>query len=281
MKVSIITTCRNAEAYIAEAAASVRDQTYQDIEHVITDAASSDSTVAVIHQQPGRDGFSLRLDSRPDSGVYEGLNRAIVMATGDIIGICNADDLMLPHVGMVTTGVAYFEQEAITNLRIATPSAKMTQEGLAFGLPAINGRYFKRTMFDRHGLFDTSLPLAGDRLWLMRAQQRGIDEAVLSMLTYRYRMHSGSLSMNGSLEGRQTLRREHLAMTRHLLATGAGYEMWAVCQKFRALEGIKMTWEGAPKDVVFKDLAELDGSWKYNALKAIRPWLRWRGQHAN
>lgn len=90
MKVSIITVCYNAQDTIEETIQSVINQTYPDIEYIIVDGKSSDSTVSIAQKYLGK-GVS-QVFSEKDEGIYDGMNKGIKLATGELIGILNADD---------------------------------------------------------------------------------------------------------------------------------------------------------------------------------------------
>jgi glycosyltransferase len=68
----------------------VKHQTFSDVEHVVVDAASTDGTLAVLDEYKGS---LARVISEPDRGIYDGMNKGIGLATGDVVGILNADDL--------------------------------------------------------------------------------------------------------------------------------------------------------------------------------------------
>lgn len=89
MKISIITVVYNAEETIRDCIESVQKQDYPDIEHIIIDGASTDGTVRIIKSYG--DVVSL-LVSEPDEGLYDAMNKGIKLATGDVVGILNADD---------------------------------------------------------------------------------------------------------------------------------------------------------------------------------------------
>jgi glycosyltransferase involved in cell wall biosynthesis len=91
MKLSIVTVAFNAEATIAEAVASVVGQRRAgyELEYIIVDGASTDGTLAAL--TPYRDGIA-RVISEPDRGLYDAMNKGVAAATGDFIGILNADD---------------------------------------------------------------------------------------------------------------------------------------------------------------------------------------------
>ncbi len=101
MKVSLITACYNSAATIRTAIESVLAQRGVDVEYIIVDGGSTDGTVEIIKGyekellnlstiQP----FNFRWLSEKDSGMYDAINKGIKMATGDVIGILNADDVL-------------------------------------------------------------------------------------------------------------------------------------------------------------------------------------------
>ncbi len=92
MKVSIITVCYNSEKTIEKTIKSVLEQTYSDIEYIIVDGASNDSTVDIVREYEPRFSGRLRLVSEPDNGIYDAMNKGISMASGELVGIINSDD---------------------------------------------------------------------------------------------------------------------------------------------------------------------------------------------
>ena len=111
MKISIITVCYNAEKTIADAMESVALQRTQvkvegegeqriEIEYIVVDGGSTDGTVGEIKnyelriRNGGSKGFSFKWVSEKDRGMYDALNKGMRMATGEVIGILNADDVL-------------------------------------------------------------------------------------------------------------------------------------------------------------------------------------------
>lgn len=90
MKVSIITVSFNSAQTIADTIKSVNNQDYNDIEYIIIDGKSTDETLSVI--EPFKAKIA-RLVSEPDKGIYDAMNKGLALATGDIIGILNSDDV--------------------------------------------------------------------------------------------------------------------------------------------------------------------------------------------
>ncbi len=109
MKISIITVCYNSAKTIAHTLRSVREQTYEDIEHIIVDGGSKDNTLAVV----GVEGAHVRkIVSERDGGIYDAMNKGIALATGDIIGFINADDFYATS-NVLETVAAAFKRNAV------------------------------------------------------------------------------------------------------------------------------------------------------------------------
>lgn len=93
--VSIVTVSYNSEGTISRTIESVLAQTYPRIEYLIVDGQSKDRTVAIAEsyrKQIEEKGYSYRIISEPDEGIYDAMNKGIALATGDIIGLINSDD---------------------------------------------------------------------------------------------------------------------------------------------------------------------------------------------
>ena len=91
MKVSIITVVYNGAEFIRDCIESVLSQTYADIEYIIVDGKSTDGTVDIVKSY----GTNVALFiSEPDKGLYDAMNKGIRRATGDVIGLLNADDFL-------------------------------------------------------------------------------------------------------------------------------------------------------------------------------------------
>jgi glycosyltransferase len=88
--VSIITTVFNGENSIEAAIKSVLNQNYPNIEYIIIDGGSTDGTIEIVNKY--RDKIA-KFISESDKGIYDGMNKGLKMANGEIIGFLNADDL--------------------------------------------------------------------------------------------------------------------------------------------------------------------------------------------
>ena len=87
MKISIITVTYNSEKTIANTIESVLSQTHKDIEYIIVDGLSNDSTIEIIKQYEPRFCGKLKWITEKDKGIYDAMNKGICMATGDVIRI--------------------------------------------------------------------------------------------------------------------------------------------------------------------------------------------------
>jgi len=89
--VSIITVVFNNKDTIESTIKSVLGQTYKNIEYIVVDGGSTDGTVDVIKKY---DKYISKWVSEPDNGIYDAMNKGLKLATGDIVGFLNADDVL-------------------------------------------------------------------------------------------------------------------------------------------------------------------------------------------
>lgn len=92
IKVSIITPCLNSEKTIRDTIESVLYQTYPNIEYIIVDGLSTDSTMDIVRQYIPLFNGRLKYVSEKDKGIYNAMNKGIKISSGEIIGILNSDD---------------------------------------------------------------------------------------------------------------------------------------------------------------------------------------------
>ena len=93
-KISIITVSFNSEKTIEETIQSIISQNYSNLEYLIIDGGSKDKTLDIVEKYHDKISFVL---SEPDKGISDAFNKGIKHATGEIIGIINSDDLLLPN----------------------------------------------------------------------------------------------------------------------------------------------------------------------------------------
>jgi glycosyltransferase involved in cell wall biosynthesis len=107
MKISIVTASFNSEATIANTLNSVSSQNYTNIEHLVIDGGSSDSTTEIVRKLGTH---ALRLLSEPDGGIYDAMNKGLAMATGGVVGFLNSDDFY-PANDVITNVAAAFSRD--------------------------------------------------------------------------------------------------------------------------------------------------------------------------
>ncbi len=111
MLVSIITVCYNSAQTVSKAIESVLNQTYPNIEYTIVDGLSKDNTVEIAksYEEAFRQkGYTYRIISEKDSGIYDAMNKGIRMATGQLVGMINSDDWYEPIA--VETAVKTYQE---------------------------------------------------------------------------------------------------------------------------------------------------------------------------
>lgn len=205
MKVSIITSCYNREATIRGSIESVLGQTHEDIEYIVVDGASKDGSLGVINEYKGR---IARIVSEPDKGMYEGINKGLRLATGDIIGLVHSDDYLYDKgvIGRIAGrfakggldivyGNGIFVDFANTDtIRRDWISGRYTKAKMRRGwLPLHPTVYVTREWLDKCGLYDERYKIAADTDWLIRSLY-DMEPRVEYMDEYIVRMRMGGLS---------------------------------------------------------------------------------------
>lgn len=94
IRISIVTITYNAARSIQRTLDSVSRQSYQHIEHLIIDGASSDATLAIAWDYQSKTPYSVQVESEPDKGLYDAMNKGLQRATGDYVLFLNAGDTL-------------------------------------------------------------------------------------------------------------------------------------------------------------------------------------------
>jgi len=205
MKISIITTCFNRESTIRDSIESVLFQDYADIEYIVVDGASTDGSLSVINEYKDRIAAII---SEPDKGMYEGLNKGIRVATGDVIGLLHSDDFLyasdtVSHIAAALErsradfvyGDGLFVDSVDTDKVVRNwISGRYTKGKVRRGwLPLHPTCYIRRAVMDRCGLYDESYRIAADSELLVRYLYES-DLRVHYLPEYIVRMRMGGLS---------------------------------------------------------------------------------------
>ncbi len=94
MKISLITVCFKSAGTLRTALDSVLEQKGVDMDYIVVDGGSDDGTVELLKEYEAKFAGRMRWISEKDRGMYDAINKGIKMATGDVVGILNADDIL-------------------------------------------------------------------------------------------------------------------------------------------------------------------------------------------
>lgn len=220
MKVSIITATYNSEKTLKGTLESVLKQTHSDYEHIIVDGKSTDSTMQIVKEYEPKYQGKLKWISEKDSGLYEAMNKGINMATGDIIGILNSDDVYASET-VLETIVNTFEQTncdgTYANLifmdeetmikpkRIWRNPKGKVKNGWHPAHPTL---YLKKEVYNKIGLFNLQYKVVADYDFMLRMLQN--KEIALQYIDeYLIYMRAGGTSTAGMKGYIRNLKESH------------------------------------------------------------------------
>ena len=176
MKISVVTVCWNSASTIRDALESVARQRHDgfEIEHIVVDGGSTDGTVEMLGSCEG-----LRWVSERDRGTYDAMNKGIRMATGDVVGILNADDVLADDDALSSVAAAFADETVDAtygDVRFVAPDLKSVEEVRSgrvrrycsarfwrpwmfrFGAMVPHPSFYcRRELFDRLGLYEDEL----------------------------------------------------------------------------------------------------------------------------
>lgn len=202
MKISVVTSCFNSAKHVGQTLQSVANQTYKDVEHVLVDGGSTDNTVEIIGQFPHVTNWI----SEPDKGIYDGLNKGVNRATGDVIGFVHSDDYLKsddvleqianffqsnPEVSAVYGDIVFVneEEEVIRYYSSKNWSLKKMTIGK---MPAHPSFYARKEVYDRYQ-FNLEYKIAADFDHILRvALDNEFKLAYLPLVTTAMRLGGAS-----------------------------------------------------------------------------------------
>jgi glycosyltransferase involved in cell wall biosynthesis len=226
-KVSIITTVYNAVATVEQTILSVLNQSYTSIEYIVVDGGSKDGTLQIIDRY--RDRIT-HMISEPDKGIADGFNKGIKLATGEWIGMINADDwytenaieTIMNNVGpaddvccgdILLKGENGFER--IKNSRIGW---------LNYGMYIMHPTCFVRAeVYRRTGPYDSSLRIAMDFDMFLRIKNLGYRIKYVNAVIACMRTGGASNDVVKMHREELTVMRRHLGDVSLLLAAAFNY----------------------------------------------------------
>lgn len=206
--ISIITVVFNGASTLEHTIQSVIEQTYGNIEHIIIDGGSSDATLDILRKYDDKVDYWL---SEKDAGIYDAMNKGILSATGDYIGMLNSDDFFSTPYALkeIAAAITLSDVDAIfscldivdsINLdrvlrryRVKSFSSLMLRIGI---MPPHPTFYCKKSCYENAGLYLTNYRIAADFEMLVRLLTKHhitwlfIDKTTIKMRT-------GGLSNSG------------------------------------------------------------------------------------
>lgn len=214
-KFSIITITYNAEAFLPRTVESVLSQHYRDIEHIIIDGASTDSTISVAQDYMQRsyaaqNGHEVRIVSEPDNGLYDAMNKGLRQASGDYICFLNAGDFF-PNANVLDTivsrsltgksrqqlpAVIYGDTDIVDNggnflrHRRLAPPRNLTWRSFRKGMLVCHQAFYARLDIARTVPYDTRYRYSADVDWCIRvmkeAERMGAGLAYVDSVVVNY-----------------------------------------------------------------------------------------------
>lgn len=204
MKISIVTITYNAARTLQRTLDSVACQTYADIEHLIIDGASKDATVAIAERYKAASRHEVVIQSEPDKGLYDAMNKGLLKATGDYLVFLNAGDtlyapdtietvvrcaqqppLLLERAGGEVSPAVIYGDTAITDaegnflhLRTHRPPEQLTWKSFKQGMLVCHQAFYVLTSLARQIPYDLQYRHSADVDWCIRimreAERRGM-----------------------------------------------------------------------------------------------------------
>ena len=174
MKLSLITVTYNAAQHLRTCIDSVLAQGYPDLEYIIVDGGSTDGTQDIVRS------YGEAIDvfiSEPDEGLYDAMNKGIARASGEIVGLLNADDFyaaddvlhkVMPHfadpeVDSVFGDLVYVEEEDHDRVVRYFPGRGFHHHQMRRGLMPPHPTFFaRRKLYEQYGHFDTHFSICAD-----------------------------------------------------------------------------------------------------------------------
>ena len=178
MKISIITVCFNSSKTIEKTLQSVKNQVYNNIEYIVLDGNSTDGTLKIIESYKE---IISKYSSEKDNGLYDAMNKGIALATGDIIGILNSDDIFTDNY--VLENIAKFHlrnsvDASVGNITQFNENGKIVRKYSAKNwhpaklkvgfMPPHPAIFFKRDLFERYGNYKLDFVSGADYELIVR-----------------------------------------------------------------------------------------------------------------
>ena len=204
--VSVIVPVYNGEKYITEAIDSIIQQEYLPLEIIVVDDGSTDGTSGLIHRHDNQ----VRYVYQENQGPAAARNRGITESKGNFLAFLDSDDLWpsgklknqtaclleTPDLDVVTGHTSVFQSR---------DKISKDPDVLRNGILSVQlgSALFRKSAFDKVGLFDEELPCSEDQDWFLRAREKGIRIQALEITTLYYRRHENNMTDKAAADGYQ------------------------------------------------------------------------------
>jgi len=188
-KISVVTPTFNSESTILRTLQSVISQGFDEIEYIVVDACSTDSTIEKISQYKER----LHLYSGPDDGIFDGMNKGVQLCRGEIIGIINSDDWYLngsfqfvwdsfqnSNCDVLIGGVDIYQGDYAVGSRLHSIRELETN------MVSHPGVFIRRRVYEEIGGYSLTYRVAADYDFLLRAIKNGYKFSVTNKCLSAY-----------------------------------------------------------------------------------------------
>lgn len=204
MKISLITVCYNSEKTIEDTIKSVLKQTYKNYEYIIIDGKSKDNTLNIIKLYEKKFDNKLKYISESDKGLYDAMNKGIKIATGDIIGILNSDDILYDEnvfqkiIDNIDNYDGVYSNLVLMNndFTKVTRNFKSKEAALKKGWhPPHPTLYLKKEIYNKYGNYNLDYKIAADLDFMYRILNNKVRLKYVD--TCFVKMRTGGASTNG------------------------------------------------------------------------------------
>ena len=208
----------------------VLNQTFKDVDYIIVDGGSKDTTMDIVKEFEPKFEGRLRWVSEKDKGIYDAMNKGVKMAQGNIVGILNSDDFFASDHVLEKVNDAFTENPAIdgiyadvryvdwndTSKKVRMFSGKdFKREKLCWGkMPPHPSFYVKRECYDKFGLYSLDYPICADYDMFVKMIWEG-NINTLYINDVFVNMRSGGTSSNGIKVHKKIMKERMLCVREH------------------------------------------------------------------
>lgn len=204
--ISIITPVYNEEDYLGYNLESVKNQTYNKIEHIVVNDGSTDSTQAILEQY--QDEYNLKIFTQQNKGQATAINKAFRNVNGDYVFWLNADDVIFRRDTIEKVVRTFKNRENADilygNRAIINSDNKLVR--ININNPVFNKKrllrscfaafnYYRSEIVENHKL-DSSYSLTLDYEYFLRLANEGYNFSYLNNILYCYRTHENAKSVD-------------------------------------------------------------------------------------